>query len=911
MALLLYDHNQKAYDAAIGMLDQAGKAAVIHPTGTGKSFIGFKLAEAHPQAHICWLAPSRYIFGQQKENLKKAAPECVIENITFLTYAGLAANRDRVVHLKPDYIILDEFHRCGAAEWGKGVQALLHGWPQAKVLGLSATGIRYLDEQRNMAEELFDGHVASEMTLGEAIARGILAPPKYVISIYRYEKEVERYRDRICLMKVGPRREQAERQLQKLRRALEQADGLDVVFGKYLSGNGKYIVFCAGMSHLEEMKAQAQEWFARVNTDYRIYTVCSENPESEKEFRAFKEDGGDGLKLLFCIDMLNEGIHVEDVDGVILMRPTVSPVIYRQQIGRALTAGRSKRREGKDGENREAAAPLILDVVNNFENLHSIDSVELEYEEALKSSSVTDEYLWDGEEEITAPKEFQILDETRNARRLFEELQEKLCAGWDDYYKEAAAYHQEYGNLDVPSGFMTPSGLPLGSWLLTQRRIYMGKIPGRLSEEQILRLEELGISWESHSDRQWERYYSRAAEYYARNGNLDVKGSYVTEDGFRLGMWLNNIRQYRANGSRILSGARQRQLEQIGMIWDRLTYKWERGYEAARQYYERHGNLDVPSGYEAEDGFHLGSWITAQRQNRKGGNKGALPLTREQVERLDQIGMNWTGKQAESWEQYYEAAREYRQRQGTLDVPYDYVTDGGLRLGRWIYQQRCVLEEKQNESERIGSDDGTDTESGNRAGRGFDSPGIRAEKENRNQSRIRRLTEIGMIWTGTSPWQKKWNLARRYYEEHGDLNIPQNYVTEDGVWLGKWVYLQREIYRRQCKNPEAGKETAGGPDEKTDEKTAGKLTEEQIRALESVGMDWLQPGERAWENAFRKAEAYYRKHRHLNVEKGFASEDGFRLDLWLKRQRKQYRDGSGKVLTADRIARLEGVGMRW
>ena len=81
----------------------------------------------------------------------------------------------------------------------------------------------------------------------------------------------------------------------------------------------------------------------------------SEDPFTDKAFADFKADSSDHLKLLFCIDMLNEGVHVAGISGVILFRPTISPIIYKQQIGRALTAG-------------DSAIPLILDVVNNFED---------------------------------------------------------------------------------------------------------------------------------------------------------------------------------------------------------------------------------------------------------------------------------------------------------------------------------------------------------------------------------------------------------------------------------------------------------------------------------------------------------------------------------------------------------------
>lgn len=841
MALHLFAHNQKAYEAALSMLAKAGRAAVIHPTGTGKSMIAFKLAEEHRSARVCWLAPSRYIFRQQQENLQKACPDYSVENITFLTYARLMANRDRVAALRPDFIILDEFHRCGAAEWSKGVRALLDAWPQARVLGLSATSIRYLDGRRDMAEELFDGHIASEMTLGESMARGILASPRYVISVYRYEEALKQCREQLQALKDSRRKKQAQTRLEHLRRTLEAADGLPVIFKRYLKPNGKYIVFCPGRGGLEEMRQKAGEWFQAIDQDCHCYCVYSENQQSEQEFRRFKQDQSPHLKLLFCIDMLNEGIHLDDVDGVILMRPTVSPVIYKQQIGRALTAGRSAGSGGQANEengNTSLQAPLILDVVNNFEALDSIHSIEAEFEQALREGISGQE-----KPRRDVAGSFQIIDETRNAGQLFRELQEKLEVSWEDYYQAAAVYRREMGNLEVPARYETPEGLLLGNWLQAQRRIYAGKLAGRLSEEQTARLEALGICWESHFDQQWQRYYERAAAYYARNGNLDVKISYVTEDGFRLGIWLNNLRQYNRNGSRLLSGTRRKQLEQIGMIWDKLSYKWERGCQAAQQYYETFGNLEAPSGYICADGFRLGSWIAAQRQIRRGANKGALPLTQEQIARLDRLGMDWEGKQAGQWERCYQAAAEYWKEKGSLDIPPDYVTDSGLLLGKWVAGQR-----------------------------GIKDPG-----------RIARLSAIGMVWK-KDPWMEKWELAQEYYEKNGNLDIPQDYVA-DGIWLGKWLYRQRDMRK--------------------------SLKESQIRALESIGMDWLKPNERAWEEAFQRAKAYYEANHHLEVAKGYTSEDGFRLDLWVSRQRKSYREGRHKVLSAERIARLTEIGMKW
>ena len=220
MAIELYRHNEVAYRSAKALLRETGRAAVIHPTGTGKSFIAFKLCEEHPEERVLWLAPSEYIFRTQRENLA-ATGAVVPANIVFYTYAKLMLlSAEEILSLRPGYIVLDEFHRCGAKTWGQGVGRLLAAFPAAPLLGLSATNIRYLDNRRDMAEELFDGCVASEMTLGEAIVRGILKAPTYIASLWAYREDYRRWQSRAGRAKSRAVRDEAGTVLAKLRRAL-------------------------------------------------------------------------------------------------------------------------------------------------------------------------------------------------------------------------------------------------------------------------------------------------------------------------------------------------------------------------------------------------------------------------------------------------------------------------------------------------------------------------------------------------------------------------------------------------------------------------------------------------------------------------------------------------------------------
>lgn len=642
MGIQLYEHNRKAYEAALAMMEEEGMAAVIHPTGTGKSFIAFKLAEDHPDARICWLVPGEYIYRTQLENLIKMLPEgtsACSDNILFWSYSKLMKNESKMGELHPDYIVLDEFHRCGAAEWGRSVHKLLEMYPDAKVLGLSATNIRYLDQQRDMAQELFHGNIASELTLGEAMAREILPMPKYVLSMYSYQKELKKLEYRVRASENKGLAEQNQSLLELLRRALEQADGLDQVFAKHMEKqNGKYIVFCADKEHMDEMKTHVQEWFHLVDKAPHVYSAYYNSPETSREFQAFQKDESGHLKLLFSINMLNEGVHVEGVDGVILLRPTVSPIIYLQQIGRSLSAGTS-------------AEPVIFDLVNNFDSLYCIDFLREELEEAFILMPTVH-----GKRDHFQDR-FRIIDEVRDCRLLFRQLQENLSSSWETYYLAARAYHLEHGDLRIPKSYVTSTGLTLGSWIGTQRRVYAGKIPGQLTEEQIQKLNGIGMIWNVRSDI-WEEGYRELLSFYRTYGHADVKARYVSDSGFALGRWINNLRtKVKKKGiNAVLSQKQQRKLEELGMIWDKdsegkkssdvpeeekkNTRLWNTKFQLAKEYYEQHGNLDIPVAY-CVDGIKLGRWISNIRVKRRRPGSSGMVLDEGRIRQLDSIGMNW------------------------------------------------------------------------------------------------------------------------------------------------------------------------------------------------------------------------------------------------------------------------------
>lgn len=841
MGITLFEHNKTAYDAALSMLAETGKAAVVHPTGTGKSFIGFKLCEEHPDKTVCWLSPSEYIFKTQLENLSKASDGYKPRNIRFFTYAKLMLLKtEELEKIKPAYIVLDEFHRCGAEMWGRGVWRLLECYSETPILGLSATNIRYLDNQRDMADELFGGNIASEMTLGEAIVKGILNPPKYVLSIFSYQSELEKYEARVHSAKSKEVRERAEKYLEALRRALENADGVDEIFQKHMRDiTGKYIVFCANYNHMQEMIEKVPEWFSKVDEKPHIYSVYSDNPEASSDFAAFNADASKHLKLLFCIDMLNEGIHVDDISGVILLRPTVSPIVYKQQIGRALSANKKKN-------------AVIFDIVLNIENLYSFGAVEEEMQSAITY------YRSRGMENKIINEHFKVIDEVQDCRKLFERLNDSLVVSWETMYQQAQDYYEVYGNLEIPKRYVTAEGYQLGSWLHTQRRVYARKINGCLTPQQIERLNEIGMCWESPKDLNWEKNFAEAKRYYEEHGDLLVNTKDGTENDVSLGRWIAHLRVCRKKHmiSVYLTPERIQALDEIGMIWNVPDYLWEQNYHSAEQYYQKHGNLNIPSGYIDENGLRLGAWISSMRSIRKKAGARA-DLTEEQVAKLDAIGMVWKSKSDVAWEKSYTAACEYYTEYGNLNIPVAYISKDGCRIGRWIRHQR----------EKFPS-------------------GLSDERK-------RKLEEIGMIWKIEDQWESKFQLVKQYHEQNGDVNMPGDYVV-DGVWLARW--LNEQIARLN------GKATGQKGTVKT-------LTIQQIKKLESLGIRKnVSRNDILWEQQYKEAKAFYMENGHLSVPKNYIGSNGKNLGTWVLRQRRNHRLG---ILKEKQIKLLDEIGMVW
>ena len=368
--LELQEHQQDAYNAVQKTYEQGNRAAVVIPTGCGKSFIALKLMEDNRDKNILFLAPTiairnqmynyiaKYIVGEEptSERPAKKIAEEHFPNLKIRLYQTLLKVSDeKMEKYHADIIIMDELHRTGAEKWGEKVNTLLEKNPNAKILGLTATPER-MDEQ-NVIDKLFEGNISYELTLVEALRRRILKSPKYVKCDYALGEYIEGLKEAIDSCSDEKTKSELQKKVEQMRRIVEEAEGIPELFKNNIQKkDGKYIIFCKDKEHMELLQSKVSEWFGEIDSKPETYSVYSGKTErkNNEDIKKFETSKSEHLKLLFCVDMLNEGVHIEGISGVIMARPTDSRIVYLQQLGRALSSDPS-------GEQT-----IIFDLVNNY-----------------------------------------------------------------------------------------------------------------------------------------------------------------------------------------------------------------------------------------------------------------------------------------------------------------------------------------------------------------------------------------------------------------------------------------------------------------------------------------------------------------------------------------------------------------
>lgn len=544
MAIKLYPHNQKTYEKMTEMFNTSTRVGIVQPTGTGKSFLFLKWIEDHPNDFFTILSPSVEIFNQLQEYADSSEVPELLAHVQMISYQSLLKMTDEEVQaIQSDKLVLDEFHRTGAELWGPSLQRLLEANPNALVLGASATPVRYLDGNKDMASELFDRNLAVEMTLGEAVQRKILPTPAYIPVWYDLDGTMDRCEQNIALISDIKERKELEEKLNQLKRRLENSYGAEDIFRKRMPPTGKFIVFCRDREHLEEMVKTVPSWLAGVNLNIHCYVSITGQQDKDHQLQSFKLDHSkDAVKLLFTIDRLNEGLHVKGIDGVIMLRPTTSPIVYLQQMGRALAVKHNK--------------PLIFDFVNNYHSVRipisdgsSINVFEKEFRDAMEQT-----------DDETA---FRIFEDMVDFSEMFFELECLLYLSfqnkWSENFQLYCEFKQEF-NCE-PKQREHYRGIKLGKWVEYQRFAYKN---GTLSEKNKQKLLEAGFVFGNTKEIEWQRKYELYKEFQQKYGRSPKRGDIY--QGENIDMWGRKQRQAFKNGT--LSDERLRLLLAINFVFD-------------------------------------------------------------------------------------------------------------------------------------------------------------------------------------------------------------------------------------------------------------------------------------------------------------------------------------------------------
>ena len=912
MSMTLNPVNEAAFQKAVQSLETLNRAAVFHPTGTGKSCIAWKVVEAHPQTTFFWLVAGAQRLALRQAELTRYNGGTLPGNVRFCDCEKLAAATPeqwvRLGEQKPGCIVLDCYHELSAVCWAQSVQKLLRMCPQAKVLGL---GVPNGAPVCAAAQELFADCIVSHMTVAEAMAAGTMpVPSAYAALLWPQEEELATLRARIKNLCMPKGDTSLRVQYEELSWSLRQVENLTVLLPRLLSDtSGHYLVLFESAAYQEKLGVELEQLLRTVDSAVRFYAADHACFADSAAVETFLSDTAPGPKVLLCVNAPGVQQPLEGLAGVILVRQSSLMSTFKQMLCRALVAAGSR------------SVP-VFDLVAQFEGLGNGRTLQRDCTEAMTRAG-------------SKTPGFRQERPMQQTYRLYGKLRREMEARWEVLCQAAADAAAKEGTLELPRSYTIHSGVPVGKWLELQRQVQAGQRPGRLTVEQAAKLEKLGIRWNHRLEAAWEKGFASAQKYRTEHGDLLVPVRYRDKNDFALGEWIVYNRQRYLGGN--LTQNRIERLEAIGMVWSTSNDLWEQNYAAATQYYLEHGDLEVPIKYETPSGFGLGVWLGAQRAAHKAGE-----LPQEQVERLDALGMDWTNRNDRKWMSLYDVAAAYYHEHGNLNVPSEYVTPDGVLLGKWVARQRYAYLNPDRSSARV------------------------------TPERKALLDKLGMVWEKYDPWQERYDLALAYKTEHGDLEIPSVYKTADGVWLGSWVSRQRQALNsgssalsserrkllrtlfkgeRRPSDPAADHGTVREANWERNFRSAARyarkykhllvpasyvdsdgvrlgvwvsnlraarknrpdsyqVTPAHIKKLNSIGMVW-DARDAKWGTAYQQAKAYYKAHGNLHAAANYKSDEtGFCLGDWLRRMR-EWDTTHDPKLTPERRAMLDKIGMEW
>lgn len=508
----LLKHNQEAFQE-INKMIESGIKKIVAPraTGSGKTYLMGALAEQYNNDKKLVLEPTRPLLNSIEEKFD----EFGIANTDFITYQKLIRMSDEdIAAMDYKLIFLDECHHGVAPIWGQKINCLINTHSDSIIFGTSATTVR--NDGVNVVETLFDNNAIGELPLSTAIARKVLPCPHYITAIYRLDDEFEKLKKKVeSSTNTKAEKKEFYKKMQEMKLHFEKSYGVPLILNKYIKvQNGRYLVFCKDKKHLAAMRDVVIDWFRTAGIkDVHSYTVYSDYPDKEKDYKDFQEDNSDALKILFSINMLNEGVHVKDISGVLMFRATQSILIYLQQLGRLV-----------ETENMDKYL-VVFDFVNNFSSVNDGVGLLKEIKEAIAKEKKSDPDFDDsGFENIDT---YFVIDQVVEIREMFKEIEGRLEGSWDLYIKALKQYKEREGDCDVPDKhieIMDGMKVCLGEWCNRIIGIKKGNYRGLITREREEQLNQLDFIWDVYKYR-FNNNIKAIAEYLNKYGKYPLNKS--------------------------------------------------------------------------------------------------------------------------------------------------------------------------------------------------------------------------------------------------------------------------------------------------------------------------------------------------------------------------------------------------
>ena len=787
----LYPHNKACYEKIKEGFKTSNIVGIVHATGTGKSFNALEYVSDNTNENILYVVPSLGIIEHLKTivassgfDLEKDFP-----NLKFCTYMSFVnLSREELKNIKVDTLILDEFHHLGAPVWGARINTLIETHSNIKVLGMTAYTVRDRNTpyERDMAnpdtDELFSNHIVSKYDLCDAMVDGVLPKPIYKTAYVNLIEDVDYLEQRLAKLDHNSSKYiDCEKVLRDVKRQIANALSMKELVKENLKPNGKYIYFCPMITK------------ERVNDIDAIMKEAKswflEMGLAEDEIIFYKSTSEMGTLGKKNREAFYNDTDLDNRDTSNKLRVMFAINQYNEGVHApnvdGVILGRSTCSDIVYFEQIGRALAVRGDTK---EKLNKLSQMSLEELTTLARNNNLEINSSDTKEDIANKLVSPLIIDLSNNYEYIAELENDL----KDKIRETSLRH---------SAAKSPRSLKI-----TNYRFDIELVNKDLYDMLSYVRSRLSLSW--------EEMYELAKKYYEYHGNLEIPAKFKTINGYEyndtgvnLGTWL-----YTQRKNKNLSDERRNLLSSIGMsLRGDNDSQWNKYYELAKKYYEHYGILKIPTkfktinGYEFnETGINLGIWLASQRANKN--------LSEERRRLLSNIGIRFEDYYDLQWNKNYELAKKYYEYHGDLEIPQKFKTingyeynDTGVNLGTWLYTQR----------------------------------------QNKNLSDERRnlLSSIGMSLRGdnASQWNKNYELAKKYFEYHGDLEIPVKFKTingyeynDTGVNLGKWLYTQR-----QNKN----------------------LSDERRKLLSNIGMRFISlKEEKIWYSLYEQALKFYKQY---------------------------------------------------